>query len=337
LGLAYFIQYHRFAWHDPVYAAKLNCLETQRRQSPDSEAIVVLGSSRVICGMHGKEVQEAFPPEHPVTVCNFGVTAGGPIMSRLHLERLLEQGIRPDVVVIEVLPALLTRGFEGVETLQYPVERYQLREHAYAVHWGVQPDRLTPVRLGSLLLPSYAHRIRMWQDIHPGWLPPHLRFEWTETADAWGTVPMAIPDEPPLELRRRALKAAREQYHPRVSTFVTSERGTSALHELLVRCREVDCRVVLLWMPEGKTFQTWYRPGAQEEFLEYLARLQCEFGCDLIDAQDWMPEEAFVDSHHLLKTPACAFSRRLGKELAAILHHSQIAETKGQAGQPTNR
>ncbi len=72
---------------------------------------------------------------------------------------------------------------------------------------------------------------------------------------------------------------------------------------------------MLLLMPEGTEFQSWYHPAARAEIDTYLACLNREYEVPLVDARSWLPDTAFFDSHHLHGDGATAFTQRFAREV----------------------
>src|SRR5262245_34929081 len=92
---------------DPMHGLKENGLQQRLAEaSPDATRVVMLGSSRTAFGLDAERVSETLSSKQgrPVVVYNFGLFGAGPCASLLSLHRLLEDGIRPDLLLVEVLP-----------------------------------------------------------------------------------------------------------------------------------------------------------------------------------------------------------------------------------------
>src|SRR5262245_63724297 len=89
---------------DPEFAAKARRLRARLAELPGRPLMLMLGSSRtmngfcaaMLCGHPGDDRPVAF---------NFAVPGGGPFMQRICFERLRAGGIKPDILLIELLPA----------------------------------------------------------------------------------------------------------------------------------------------------------------------------------------------------------------------------------------
>ena len=114
----------------------------------------------------------------------------------------------------------------------------------------------------------------------------------------------------------RALEFARRHYAPALNHFHITPVADRALRELLTLCRQHGIAPLLLLMPEGTEFQSWYPPAGRAEIDAYLTRVKDEFDIPLIDARSWLPDTAFFDSHHLHPAGATAFTQRFARELS---------------------
>jgi hypothetical protein len=86
-----------------------------------------------------------------------------------------------------------------------------------------------------------------------------------------------------------------------------------------VLCRQERIAAALLLVPEGTDFRGLYSPAARGTIDAYLSRLRQEHGVPVIDARDWVGDDGFWDSHHLLRTGAVTLTRRFGRGGAAAL------------------
>ena len=141
--------------------------------------------------------------------------------------------------------------------------------------------------------------------------------------EEWARRPAADPDngwsaphtEVTPEQRERYTNFALDSYRDAVADFRLDPRPVQALHDLLVLCRQNRIPVVLIVPPEGPRFRALYAPAAFPVVRDWLADLRREWGTPVIDARDWMAEDDFWDSHHLLPSGARAYTDRLAQEL----------------------
>src|SRR5262249_24732041 len=82
----------------------------------------------------------------------------------------------------------------------------------------------------------------------------------------------------------------------------------------LALCRRQRIGVVLVAMPEGSEFQSWYPSAVRAEIDAYLERLVREEQVPLVDARSWVPDNCFADGHHLMPKGASLYTEQLSRE-----------------------
>src|SRR5213075_1820404 len=115
-ALAITLEHWRPDLRDPEFGHKLARLHARLEEQPGRPLVLVLGSSRTGVGLRPEVLHRfALPGGQPPIVFNFGLTASGPVMELLCLHRLLEEGIHPDWLVVEVMAPLLNQKTTGPE------------------------------------------------------------------------------------------------------------------------------------------------------------------------------------------------------------------------------
>jgi hypothetical protein len=170
--------------------------------------------------------------------------------------------------------------------------------------------------LRSRLTPWFSHRFCVMSRYAADWLPWAVRQDGWRGMDPAGWLPAPF-EEVTAEEYRRKRDFARDQYGPPLMHFHITPVPDRALREILELCRQEGIAVLLMLMPEGREFQSWYPAGARETIDTYLCGLSREYNAPLIDARCWLPDSAFFDSHHLLPHGAVAFTQRFARD---ILH-----------------
>ena len=87
-----------------------------------------------------------------------------------------------------------------------------------------------------------------------------------------------------------------------------------AMRELLAHLRREGIPAVVVLMPEGSVFRSWYGPKARAATAELIEVAEAETGRPVVDARAWLPDEAFADGHHVRDVAAPAFSARMARE-----------------------
>lgn len=301
--------------HDPAYGIRLVRLARRRPAATRPPLIVALGTSRTQLGMKAAVLEErlALACGQPVAVLNLGQPGMSLVTELLTTNRLLADGIRPKLLVIEVLPMCLSAGWSSWNTMdaaRMPSERLWWCDLPLVQRYG-GPARADVGRtwLWSWLVPIFSHRVDLLYNLAPFLLSLEERMTLASSvADADTLAARVIPD------RSQALKHARAEYLDDLRRFRLGGLDCQALRELLNLCRQEHLAAALLVMPEGPEFRSWYPPAVWQQIQTFLNGLSREYDVPLIDCRAWMAEGDFADSHHLLPAAADQFSRRLACE-----------------------
>jgi len=316
-ALALAVETIRPHWRDPEFFHRqqnlLKMAAWDARHGTRKPVVVVLGSSRPEMGLSPDHVCEGFGENAPL-VFNCSQSGCQPVGQRINLARLLDAGMVPDFVLIEVFPP----GLAHEEPLDYeiPISRIGVRDLA-----RMSPYLGEHVRTYGRWLAARAaswHALRIDLLAHAGlagWTKPEVReeFLWTDMkANGWGPF---YPASWPTEVRERRLAIVREVCGKVLSNFWVNPHVAQAHRDLLDECRSRGIRSALFLMPESPAFRAIYPPVARAMIRDYLTKLSAEFGTPVFDGTAWIDDEAaFMDGHHLLGPAAEAFSTRLGRE-----------------------
>jgi hypothetical protein len=309
---------------DPDHAQKMRLLERRlpkRAGQARPLSVVQIGSSRTVYGLRGQVAEPCLERRvgRPVVLFNMGFHGAGPVLNRLNLERLFRGGVRPDLVLVEVLPVLLTNqpliselmpsrvsasrlGHEELPLMEHLAARE--RPHLSREWWSCQ------------VMPLSTYRFSILSALAPNFLALKVRTNNYVGADASGWVP--LPRRPPA-VEREALAFAEFEYRRGLQFFQLSPRILAAVRETVQRCAEEGVPAALVVMPEGPAFQSWYAPGVWEQIRAALTGLSRECGAPFIDLHDSVAEDGFIDSHHLYPDGASRYTMALARRLVPLL------------------
>ncbi|OAI47467.1 hypothetical protein AYO44_09555 [Planctomycetaceae bacterium SCGC AG-212-F19] len=280
------------------------------QDSPEPVDVVCLGSSRFEWGIRPDEIQRAVQhrlPDVPApVVANAAVPAGDPVSSAYLLDRMLAEGVRPRIVVIEISPETITSH----TVWMYAHVRRQFRWddlpgcllEAFALKQGVR-------LLTGRLLPLYEFRqevLHLLADLVPDNPDPA-----PSPADA------AAPLVANIQREGRAYEIDRTRAWLR--EYAVGGRDWHALNAILARCREHGIAAVLVGIPVTGDFRHEVSPAINAAFLTAMDRACRTYGCRFVDCRDRLPDEGFFDIHHMNDRGAGQFSRLLGAEILAPL------------------
>jgi hypothetical protein len=298
---------------DPEFAAKRQRLRARLAESPGRPVVLMVGSSRTLLGLRAADLSK---PGGPL-VFNFGLTGGGPVREKLVLDRLLADGVRPDLLLVEVFPALLDDADgHSLEEVWFSGEWLQAAEVAGVKDYHSRPRRLAEAWCRSRCLPVWWHQADLRRAL--GLSSRRGRNKVLipmDGADGHGWLPYHT--DVTAEERDRATAVARATYRDTFGPFRVAPRAAAALRQVVRRCHQEGIRVRLVLMPEGPVFGSFYPPSARAGVDAFLGGLCRDEGVTLVDARDWLGEDDFWDSHHLLPSGAARFTDRLGREALA--------------------
>jgi hypothetical protein len=289
---------------------------------PRTPEIVCLGSSRFQLGIKESVLN---PLLHHFThsspqVLNLAIGCGDAVVADWMLERMLRQGHRPALLVVEITPENLAARNKWLE---YHVLRY--------LTWTDLPRcfldtcRYThPMRfLGSRLLPLHFHRYQLRKQIREAALAllPEERASEAAPGEQAGSAPEenegglpAVPSLPADDLTDRPALAVQD-----VADWLWNYRlgGTAprALERLLDRCRDEGIAVLLAAPPLSRPHRMLYSPAIEGAFQAYLQALSKKYGCRFVDYRARVPDQCFTDHHHMNAVGGAYFSRLLAREV----------------------
>lgn len=182
LGLALVLEYGRPGVRDPEYARRLTSLRACRDRLPGSPLVLALGSSRVAMGIRPESPDRPGRESEPL-LFNYGLVGAGPVLQLLCLHRLLEDGIRPDLVLVEYWPPFLDQEGSRAEETRFDPLRLGGRDLILAGRYFRPGQRLYSRWWAAQLFPEFSYRLILFNQLLPAWLP------WRERQDTrWGTL-----------------------------------------------------------------------------------------------------------------------------------------------------
>jgi hypothetical protein len=330
IGLAVAIEFWLPDLRDPAYGVKLRVLKHRVTAGVTQQPMVLMGgSSRVEYGLLGQPLEQQLAEElgtRPV-VFNFGITAGGALTQLLVINRLVGEGIRPDLMLVEVFPPNLSVNTGLNELPRLTPERLWLDELPLLANFGARP--LPELRVEwwqGWPAPSYSHRHAILTRLAPLFLPGGVVAISSSRFDDSGMGPTFTCPRSPEE-HQHAVAATIAQYRPWFHEFRLGGACCDALRETLRLCRREHIGAALVLMPEATEYRdTLYSPESWAQIEAFVADLSREFDVPVINARDWVPSDEFADGHHLIAAGAERFTERLGREhLAPLLRGTRPA------------
>jgi hypothetical protein len=295
----------RSEFFDPEYAERLRLFRVRRAERPADAVLAVLGSSRLGLGFAPERLPALSAADgRAVLPFNFSHLASGPVFNRLLLKRMLADGVRPDAVLVELMPEFLAE----------------------------EPVRHVARFLGTAELHEAVSYLPPWE-VADWWLKARSRGGLKSLAAlARECLPGARPGEGPAsplpilplggcsQLDRTPAEAT-ARYGPvkvnaeRRASYGVSPAAERALRELLADCRRAGIRARLIVTPESTRHRAWYPTGTDEALSGLVSRLRADFGVGTVWAREWLADDEFYDTHHTIERGAWHFTDRLHREV----------------------
>ncbi|MFM8274318.1 MAG: hypothetical protein ACKODX_18580, partial [Gemmata sp.] len=282
---------------DPDYHVRLRVVRAAQHQHPDRPLGLMIGSSRAVWAFRPEQLGDG----EGVLWVNGAHTGAGPTLNRLLVHRYLRDGVRPAVLVIELMPTFFVK-----ENTQFVTGHFALADLSLVRGYSDKPFGYEY----RLLL----HRVRCAPALARG-DDPLARSDALHPRGGHTTV---YGDVTPAERARRTALAQKEN-EPHLRHMTVRPAADRAFRDTLREAADHGARVVLLRAPEGPTFRHWYDPAGLARFDAYIEGVAREYGAPVLDARLWLDEEDFHDSHHAIQRGADKFTARFAREMVAIL------------------
>ena len=306
LGLA--VDQFWLAVRDPEFAALRQRLAARRAEAPGRPLVLLLGSSRTSMGVDAEKLGQT-AAGNGLLAFNFGIPASGPMMQQVVLRRLLDQGVRPDLASVEVMPMSLGRsGGYPLEEHQLDAARLDAAEAARLLRYYQHPNHILRQWAYARILPAYRHQAELRKTLQ-------LDGAWGD-ATPWGTGYGWHPERAVTDPQERAaaIRSNLEVYEDPLNDMEPAQGPLTALRDLLALCHRSAISVVLVMPPESAVFRS-RSEAAFPRIDEKVRRLAREFDASVYDARAWVPDDDFRDAIHPDINGAEKYTARFGREV----------------------
>jgi len=316
---------------DGEYGHKLANLRSQLAAKPkDQPCVVMFGSSLTGWGFNPAAMTGLNPgcPGGPV-IHNFGINSAGTIAHLMMLRRVLADGIRPDLVLLETEPQFMLRGKNTVASEHYlQTPRLQVHDLAVIKRYDSKSRELLAEWCGQAWLPWYYHRLNIQMSYLLEWVPYGQRTDVWDVTDRYGWEG-ALADRSPQRSTPTDLVLGSRWFFGELQKSPNYDPAVRALREMAETCRRRQVPVLFVRMPDNSAFRR-PPPAVNERIEGFYEDLRRDTGVGAIDARDWVNDSDFMDGFHLLPEGSVVFSARLGREyLKPILYQRLGAEMDG--------
>ena len=287
----------------------------QRRVSAANDrplTVAFLGSSRTGWGIRPALAEEAVTAAtgRPCVAHNLHVPGNGPVGELVQWHRLLARGLRPDVVVIEVCPPWLAApGGVPPEAGPFRGDRMTWPEVKLVRSYGF-PESVADEWREATYNPWFGLRLQLVGQVRPKWLPPGAVRPERSAAGHHGWHPPFFAQPVPPDRYRAAVDQGRPVFEGLARAVRADTRPARALCDLVRECREHGTAAAVWVTPESSAVRAWYSPESDRALRTLVAELQAG-GAVAVDGREWLPDEAFSDGHHAVRSWADAYTRQV--------------------------
>jgi hypothetical protein len=300
-------------------------LHERLAEAPDRPLVLMLGSSRTDWAFQaGRLSGQSGPDGRPLLAYNLGLPTGGPLHAAYYFDQLLDEGVRPRLVLLEFVATHLNQSRRGLMSEEhFTLPRWcSLHQLWYFRRYFTNSRRTLGEWVESRAAPWYGFSYFVHEHIEGRQEPVATVDQTGRPMDPWGC--RMLRDDPNTkEYRSLRWEGAFNMYGRSLQQFELGAGPAQAMHDVLARCRRENIPVALVVLPITKEFQSLYSKEGKAELDKFLSELVQRYDTPLIDASEWLPREEFDDGHHVLKVGAYHFSTRMIDEVHKLLARTE--------------
>jgi len=315
-----------FAWMDEhweltrtrVEREKWQQLHERLAEAPDRPLVLMLGSSRSDWAFQaGRLSGQRGPDGRLLLAYNLAVPTTGPLHEALYLNDLLDEGVRPRLVLVEFVTTHLNRSQRGLQSEEHFTmpQWLSLHQALFLRPYYSNKRQLMNHWLESRLAPWYGFRFAVHDHLQGRHaINPYDQQEQPMDSSGWR---MLYDDPNTPEFRAWRWAWAANMYGDSLKHFRLGRGPVQAMRDLLARCRREHIPVALVRMPVTDEFRRLFPAEALLDLDKLFAKLS--EGVHVIDASDWVAKEDFDDGHHVRRVGAYFYTTRMIQEVHKLL------------------
>ncbi len=309
-------------WYDEEYAKRREQFQARVAEEPDRPVLMVVGSSRILCGFLATEVGDVPDPAtgQRALVLHNSHLGSGARMNLMLVDRCVRDGVRPKWVVIELVPGILFHEALHMRT----VSMADLKLILPFTNQGRVIYELARERVNIV----YNMRMNLLRNTVPALetvvdAKDVVRVNRVGDDDNWSRI-----DHPTPEMKEVQTKKATDYYQARMGNLQMRPELADATREMARYCRRNGIGLAFIITPEDSRFRSWYGPTSEATFQEFAQSLRAEFGVPIVDGRQWVEDKYFVDPHHLMTEGSRRFTARLEREVLGPLVRGELKMTQ---------
>ncbi len=315
LGLRLLIDGYCPELRDPTFEIKARRLARLVAATPAPPVTVVaLGSSVTRSGFMAQAVEEQLGRQlgRRAAVVNLSGHGASVLTELVWMRRLLERGIRPDFVCVEVTPFQYGHPGPPEDIERFPDHLLSAADLEVVARYSDDPELRARWRHGQWC-PAYFHRLTIVNYLAEWLIPVRERMPaWNDSLDErfWS----ARPPSPPAELQA-ILELMRAMARHRLRDYAPYRDALRPLDELLTLLEREGIPAAVVLAPEGPTVRAIYPTGTVGQLVAMIGDLSQRHGIPFVNAFEWLDEPMFIDSIHPNTVGAEVYSSRLTREV----------------------
>ncbi len=311
-----------------VERQKWKQLHERLAEAPDRPLVLMLGSSRSDWAFQaGRLSGQPGPDGRTLLAYNMAVPTTGGMHEALYLNDLLNEGVRPRLVLLEFVTTHFNQSRRGLLSEEHFTVSRWISAHQlhFLSRYFTNPRRALNEWLEARLMPWYGFRWSVHEHLQGHHSMPQPYDPARRPMDDWGWRILGVD---PGTKGFRALRwvSAFKMYGETLRNFRLGAKPAQAMRDVIERCRRENIPVALVLMPIAHEFRELFPVQGRLELETFLAQLRTDYGIDVIDATDWIEKEDFDDGHHVLQSGAEVFTTKMIKEVQKLLTRTMPEE-----------
>ena len=282
-------------------------IESVRQLGP-SRKILFFGSSRTGNNVSAEAITQVLHEAKMadgITVFNANIAAGDPVVMEFETDKLLAAGIRPSMVLMEILPEVLSRRNLWLN--------YHLgRQFRWPDVWNSLPDVYRAGTL-SLAVATRFNAVYTFRSEFQHWALDalKLRFESSNFGDENAQKRARRAQPADSEVLLRGARFARKN----VRDYEIGGLNARSLIRMIERYSKLGTIIVFIAPPVSSPYRSAYGSPVDAAYLAYMQRLGKNYGTYFFDYRHRLADHHFWTPYYTTVDGRDRFSRLLAREV----------------------
>jgi hypothetical protein len=282
------------------------------RQLDSPKKVLFFGSSRTGNAVSTEAVTEVLRKSKVadgVAVFNAFIAAGDPVVMEFETEKLLAAGVRPSMVVIEILPEALSRRNLWLN--------YHLgRQFRWPEVWKSLPDAYLAGTI-SLVIATRFNAVYTFRSEFQQWALDALKLRFESSNFNEGNTRKRRNRAEPADVE--VLQKGEALGRKNVRGYEIGGLNGRALIRMVERYSKLGTTIVFIAPPVSSPYRMAYKSPVNAAYLDYMQRLGKSYGTHFFDYRDRLADHQFWTPYYPTTDGKLHFSRLLAEEVLVPL------------------